>query len=59
MKAILMVLLSIIPALFIYSGIQENIDGLPALNLPDFFVYVTFICLGLIIILQMFMKKRN
>jgi len=59
MIPLLMILLSIIPALFIYNSMQENFDAWPALDLPDFFSYASFICVGLILILSMFMIKRN
>ncbi|QQK74884.1 hypothetical protein HUG15_04220 [Salicibibacter cibarius] len=55
----MMIVLSIIPALFIYNGMQENFDTWPELNLPDFFAYASFICIGLIILIAMFMKKRE
>ncbi|SDI81417.1 hypothetical protein [Natribacillus halophilus] len=57
--ALMMIILSIIQALFIYNGIQENIDTWPELNLPDFFSYASFICIGLIILIAMFMKNRD
>ncbi|QQK81294.1 hypothetical protein HUG20_16185 [Salicibibacter cibi] len=57
--AIIMIVLSIIPFLFIYNGMQQNFDTWPELHLPDFFSWASFICIGLIIVIAMFMKTRD
>lgn len=55
----ILILLSLIPALIIYSGIQENFANWPPLHLPGYTIVVGFVCIILIVILALRLGKNE
>lgn len=57
--ATLMLLLSVIPVLVIYDLYQQNIEQLPSLGIPDSLYPLSFICIGLIVILAFLLSRHS